>query len=87
MDLKCIAPVVVPLDLEIALIDALTGHKKVEFARDTLVQLIPNTPYWFDTSTKDIVVFDECGIYEVGRTCYPVCAIAMVDAYVKRYLD
>lgn len=40
-----------------------------------------------DLNTKEYVVFDETYAYEVGRTHYPKCAEAMLEAYCEEYLE
>lgn len=41
----------------------------------------------FDPNTNEYTVWDETQAYTVGTTCYPKVAEAMMDAYIKYYLE
>lgn len=53
----------------------------------SLVKVTENGEICLDNITREYVVFDETYAYEVGRTYYEKCAIAMLEAYSKYYLE
>lgn len=50
------------------------------------VNVTKNGEISFDTKTKEFVVWDEIYVYEVGRTHYPLCALAILETYAKEYV-
>ena len=53
----------------------------------SLVKVTENGEICLDNITREYIVFDETYAYEVGRTYYEKCAIAMLEAYSKYYLE
>lgn len=50
------------------------------------IKVTKNGEISWDSQTREFVIWDETYAYEVGRTHYPLCALAMLETYAKEYL-
>lgn len=41
----------------------------------------------YDTGTEEYIVYEETYAYLVGRTCYPLVALSMLESYGENYLE
>lgn len=71
-----------------------TGYKEALLSFNTksseiqsLTKVTTNGEICFDADEKEFVVFDETYAYEVGRTTYPMCALALLESYSAYYLN
>lgn len=64
----------------------LEEFNRSEYFSEPYAKVTKNGEISFDTKTKEFVIWDETYAHEVGRTYYPLCALAMLETYGKEYL-